>query len=93
MEIKNWKEYVESISGWELVGKDMGPNYPQSKLPNTLSNKDTSILMGIDGEFYTESDFMELFDNLSKTNKLNFELKEFNKSNLDNLLQIKMGIV
>lgn len=90
MEIKKWKKYIESISGWELVGKDMGPNYPQTKLPNTLSNKDTSVIMGIDGEFYTESDFMELFDNLSKTNKLNYELKEFNKSNLDYLIQIKL---
>jgi len=87
--IKNWKNFKESISGWELVGKDMGPNYPKTDLPNTLSTKDTNILLGSDDNFYTESDFMNLFDDLSKFQKLDFDLKNFTQSNLDKLLQIK----
>ena len=90
--IKNWKRFKESISGWELVGKDMGPNYPQQKLPNTLDSSDTTLIMGVDGNLYTESDFMEFFDEISKFKKLNFNSKEFNKSNLDRLIQIKSEI-
>lgn len=86
--IKKWNEFSESISGWELVGKDMGPNYPKSELPNTLSNDDTNILLGMDDNFYTKSDFLELYDELSKIKKIDFNLKEFNKSNLDTLLKI-----
>lgn len=88
--IKKWNEFSESISGWELVGKDMGPNYPKSELPNTISSDDTNVLLGIDDNFYTESDFMELFDELSKYTKLDLNLRTFNKLNLDKLLQIKM---
>jgi hypothetical protein len=86
--IKKWNEFSESISGWELVGKDMGPNYPKSELPNTISSDDTNVLLGIDDNFYTESDFFDLYDELSKTKKLDFNLKVFNKSNLDTLLKI-----
>ena len=87
--IKTWKKFIESISGWELVGKDMGPNYPKSELPNTLSSKDTNVILGIDDNFYTESDFINLFNDLSKQHKLDISLKDFNKKNLDTLLQIR----
>lgn len=86
MMIKSWKRFIESISGWELVGKDMGPNYPQTKLPNTLSSKKTNILIGIDGNFYTESDFEDLFLQMSKRLELDPDLRDFNQKNLDTLL-------
>jgi|LakMenEpi03Aug12_release.lakeMendotaPanAssembly.Ray.scaffolds.fasta_scaffold200632_2 hypothetical protein len=87
MRIKNWGEFSESISGWELVGKDMGPNYPQSQLPNSLSTKDTNILIGIDGNFYTESDYEDLFLTLSKKYKLDPNLRQFSRDNLNLLLK------
>jgi hypothetical protein len=86
MKINNWFKFLESISGWELVGKDMGPNYPQQKLPTSLSTRHTNILIGIDGNFYTESDYEELFLNLNKQMRLHPNLREFNQKNLDKLL-------
>jgi len=88
MKIKNWFKFIESISGWELVGKDMGPNYGEGKLPNSLSNKDTNVCMGMDGVFYTESDYMELYNQSLKEYSLDPSLRSFNQENLDTLLQI-----
>jgi hypothetical protein len=87
MKIKNWFKFIESISGWELVGKDMGPNYPQSDLPNSLLSKDTNVLIGIDGNFYTESDYEDLFLKLSKKYRLDPNLRQFNSDNLNLLLK------
>ena len=82
MRINNWFKFLESISGWEL----MGPNYPQHELPTSLSTRDTNILIGIDGNFYTESDYEELFLDLNKKMELDPKLREFNQKNLDTLL-------
>jgi len=84
--IKNWKEYNEAANGTELF--DRGPNFPEKKLPNTLSNKDTNVCMGIDGVFYTESDYMELYNQSLKEYNLDPSLRSFNQENLDTLLQI-----
>jgi len=84
MRIKNFKE---SISGWELVGKDMGPNYPEQKLQNTISKDDTSVLMGLDGEFYTEDDFTDLHNLYLKSGGKE-DLSDFNKKNLDIILNL-----
>jgi hypothetical protein len=86
--IKTWKKFIESISGWELIGKDMGPNYPEQKLPTTLTNKDTSVIEGSDGIFYTHSDYMELYNSLLKKTVLDPDLRSFTKINLELLLQI-----
>jgi hypothetical protein len=86
--IKNWNDFNESISGWELVGQHMGPGYPEQKLPTSLSNKDTNVCMGMDGVFYTESDYMELYNQSLKQNNLDPSLRTFNQENLDTLLQI-----
>lgn len=80
--IKKWKGYIESISGWELVGKDMGPNYPQQKLLTTLDTSDTTVIMGMDGNLYTEDDFIQL---LQKVNLKNIP-RDFTKKNLDTIL-------
>lgn len=84
--IKNWKEYNEAANGTELFGR--GPNFQEQKLPNTLSTKDQSYLIGIDGNFYNESDFMDLYDELLKSYKLDPNTKVFNQSNLDFLIKI-----
>jgi len=85
MRIKKWKIFIkEAISGWELVGKHtMGPNYPEQELRTTISQKDTNVICGIDGEFYTESDYIEtLYPQYLKINP-DKPLFGFNKQNLD----------
>ena len=84
--IKNWKEYNEAANGTELFGR--GPNFPEKKLHNTLSNKDKNVCMGMDGVFYTESDYMELYNQSLKKYNLDPSLRSFSKKNLDTLLQI-----
>ena len=81
------KKFKESISGWELVGKDMGPNYPEQKLPVTLAKDDTSVLMGIDSKFYTENDFLDLYNLYLKSGGKE-NLSEFTKGNLDKILNL-----
>jgi hypothetical protein len=44
--------------------------------------------MGIDGVFYTESDYMELYNQSLKEYNLDPSLRSFNQENLDTLLQI-----
>jgi hypothetical protein len=83
--IKKWNNYDESISGWELVGKDMGPNYPEQKLPNTLDKSDTNILLGIDDVLYTFDDFQDMYNIYLKMGG-NEDFSEFNKNNLDSIL-------
>jgi hypothetical protein len=89
--IKNWNNFKESIggaiSGTELFGK-VGPNYGEEKLPTTLSNKDTNVCMGMDGVFYTESDYVELYNQSLKEYSIDPYLRSFNQENLDTLLQI-----
>lgn len=84
MRIKNFKE---SISGWELVGKDMGPNYPEQKLQNTISDDDTSVILGMDGKIYSEDEFLDLYNIYQKTGGKK-ELSSFNKKNLDEIIHL-----
>jgi len=86
--IKNWKKFIESISGTELFGKDMGPNYGEQKLAKTLSNDETSLIEGSDGVFYTLDDYIEFYNQTLKKMTLDPKLRNFNKSNLETLLQI-----
>ena len=32
----DFKKFIESISGWEIIGTHMGPGYPEQKIHNTL---------------------------------------------------------
>jgi hypothetical protein len=85
MEIKKFKDYNESISGWELIGQHtMGPNYPEQKLPVSLSQKDTEVLIGIDGNFYTYDDYQELYQSYLKDGGK--PLEGFTKQNLDKII-------
>jgi len=83
--IKNFKTFTESISGWELVGKDMGPNYPQQKLQNTINKNHTTIINGIDDNFYTVDDYLELYNNYLKNGNPPIP-GGFNKKNLDTII-------
>ncbi len=85
--IKKFKAFVEAISGWELVGKDMGPNYPQQKLHTTLNRNHTNVIIGIDDNFYTMDDYQELYNNYLKMGNPPIQ-GGFNKKNLDTILSI-----
>jgi len=83
--IKKHLKSFESISGWELVGKDMGPNYPQQKLPNSIDKSDTTVIEGSDGNIYTLDQFQDIYNlYLKMGGKENFS--DFNKENLDILI-------
>jgi hypothetical protein len=84
MKIKTWSKFIESISGWELVGQHMGPNYPEQQLPVTLTQSDTQILMGKDGNFYTYEDYQELYQSYLKDG--GGPLEGFTQKNLDIIL-------
>jgi hypothetical protein len=84
MKIKKFNDFKESISGWELIGQHMGPGYPEQKLPTTLSQSDTEILMGYNGELYTYDDYQDLYQNYLKDG--GSPLDGFNKKNLDTVL-------
>jgi hypothetical protein len=87
MRIKKFHTFTESISGTELtnVGDYWGPGYGQQKLPITLSTSDTTIVRSeIDGEFYTQDDWWELYNEyISKGGR---PLEGFTKLNLDLVL-------
>ncbi len=80
------KKFIEAISGWELVGRDMGPNYPEQKLPTTLDKSDTQVALGVDGKIYTNDEFLDLYNIYLKSGGKE-NLSEFNKMNLDLILQ------
>ncbi len=85
--IKKYLKSFESISGWELVGKDMGPNYPQQKLPNSIDKSDTTVIEGSDGNLYTLDQFQDIYNlYLKMGGKENFS--DFNKENLDIIISI-----
>ncbi len=83
MKINNWSKFLESISGWELVGKHMGPNYPEQKLQTSISSQDTNVLMAFDGEFYTEDEFVKQLYPEYLAKFPNSPLSGFNQENLD----------
>lgn len=83
MKIKKWKKFIESISGWELVGK-MGPNYPEQVLHNTITSKETSVICGIDDIIYTYDDYQDLYQDYLKNGGT--PLDGFTKINLDTVL-------
>jgi hypothetical protein len=91
MIIKKFKKFIESISGWEIIGTHMGPGYPEQKIHNTLSQKDTNILIGMDDNFYTHDDYQTLYQAYLKDG--NSPLTDgFNLDNLNKILIKKDNI-
>jgi hypothetical protein len=85
MIIKKWNKFIEAISGWELVGKHMGPDYPEQVLHNTLSQSDTEMIEGVDGVIYTYDDYQNLYQDYLKTGGSPIT-DGFTKSNLDSII-------
>lgn len=90
MKIKKFKVFSESISGWELVGKHtMGPAYPEQKLPTSISSADVNVLMGDDGNFYTEDDFIKYLYPEYLSKNPGKPLDGFTEENLRQVLKYK----
>lgn len=86
MRIKNWKKFKENIGlHYNLnLSRSFGPNSPDLKLQNTISQSDTEVIMGIDGKFYTYDDYQSLYQDYLKSG--GSPLDGFNKENLDLIL-------
>jgi hypothetical protein len=85
MKIKRFKQF-EAISGTELVGKHMGPGYPEQDVTNTqISTKETDIIYSeITSQLYTYDDYQNLYNEYLKRGGV--PLHGFTKENLDKVL-------
>ncbi len=82
--IIKYKNFLEAISGTELVGH-MGPNYPDQKIPNTLNISHTSILFSeTTCQFYTHDDYQSLYIKYLKSG--GSPLSGFNLENLETVI-------
>ena len=84
MKIKRWRGFREAISGTFDV-MPFGPNSPRQELRNTISQKDTTVIEGIDGNIYDLYEFQDLYNNYLKSGGKE-PLSEFNKDNLDKII-------
>jgi hypothetical protein len=85
MKIKGYKQFLEAISGTELVGKHMGPNYPeQDNSPMKKLGMTDVIYSDIFGRIVTYDEYQDLYFNYLK--KGGTPLQDFNKENLDKVL-------
>jgi hypothetical protein len=84
--IKNWKEYNESVGGFEIPLKQIGPNYGEQELQNTITKSDTTPIKGSNGRMYFQSDFLDLYNRMIQFNKTAVSFRDFNKQNLEELL-------
>lgn len=86
MKIKNFTEFNESISGTELVGKHMGPNYPEQDVTNTtIGSKHTEVIYSeIDSKIYTYDDYQNLYQDYLKSG--GSPLFGFSQENLNTVL-------
>jgi len=83
--IKKYKQFLESISGTELIGS-LGPGIGSQKLSNTITTNDTEVIASdITGEMYTYDDYNELYADYLKKGKKPLE-GGFNKENLEIIL-------
>jgi hypothetical protein len=85
MKIKKFQQFLESISGTELIGS-LGPGIGSQKLSNTITSNDTSVIASdITGKIYTFDDYNDLYEEYLK--KGGKPLKDgFIKSNLEIIL-------
>lgn len=87
--IKNWKRFNEELSGTELVGP-VGPAYGETSIRNkTISSHQTTIIEGIDGNLYTEDQWISLYNEYLKLG--GSPLNGFTKENIDLALDFLQG--
>ncbi len=85
MKIKRYNKFVEAISGTELVGKHMGPNYPeQDNSPMKKVGLVDVLYSDIFGVMVTYDEYLNLYNDYLK--KGGSPLQEFNLENLNKVL-------
>ncbi len=84
MKIKNYKSFLEAISGWELVGH-MGPNYgEQENSPMKKAGMTDVLYSDTFDKMVTYDDYQNLYNDYLK--KGGSPLQGFNLENLDKVL-------
>ena len=84
MKIKNYKSFLEAISGWELVGH-MGPNYgEQENSPMKKAGMTDVLYSDAFDRMVTYDDYQNLYNDYLK--KGGSPLQGFNLENLDKVL-------
>lgn len=85
MKIKNYKSFLEAISGTELIGH-MGPNYGEEvNTPMKSVGLVDIIYSDIFGKAVTYDEYQNLYNDYLK--KGGTPLQSFNKENLEVVLQ------
>ena len=85
MKIKSFNQFINEVSGTELVGP-VGPAYGETRLQNkTITDKNTRVIYSdIDDKFYTIDEYNDLYiEYLKKGGK---PLEGFSQENLAILL-------
>jgi hypothetical protein len=86
MKIKNYKSFLEAISGWELVGH-MGPNYgEQENSPMKKAGMNDVLYSDAFDRMVTYDDYQNLYNDYLK--KGGSPLQGFNLENLDKVLGV-----
>jgi len=86
MKIKNYKSFLEAISGWELVGH-MGPNYgEQENSPIKKAGMTDVLYSDAFGRMVTYDEYQNLYNDYLK--KGGSPLQGFNLENLDKVLGV-----
>ncbi len=86
MKIKNYKSFLEAISGWELVGH-MGPNYgEQENSPMKKTGMTDVLYSDTFDRMVTYDDYQSLYNDYLK--KGGSPLQGFNLENLDKVLGV-----
>jgi hypothetical protein len=83
--IRKYKEFINEVSGTELVGP-VGPAYGETRLQNkTISSHDTNVIYSdLDGNFYTIDEYNNLYGDYLKSGGK--PLHGFSKENLDEII-------
>jgi hypothetical protein len=86
MKIKNYKSFLEAISGWELIGH-MGPNYgEQENSPMKKAGMTDVLYSDAFDRMVTYDDYQNLYNDYLK--KGGSPLQGFNLENLDKVLGV-----
>jgi hypothetical protein len=86
MKIKTFDNFVNEVSGTELVGPEMGMGFGTTPLNNnTISSSDSLVIFSdIDNKIYTLDDYNQLYQDYLKVG--GSPLNGFTKENLEKVI-------
>jgi hypothetical protein len=86
MKIKTFDNFINEVSGTELVGPEMGMGFGTTPLDNnTISSSDTSVIFSdINNTIYTLDDYNQLYQDYLKAG--GGPLNGFTKENLEKII-------